>query len=85
MAADSTTIVPSKQQTGLLERGFKAWCENTSAAIRKKIEIEASDPLPSQKLADYLGVEVIELNEVTHLEQASKDYLGSRLAPNGLL
>jgi hypothetical protein len=39
-----------------LERGFKAWAERTSLTFRKELELTADDPLPLDRLADYLSV-----------------------------
>lgn len=75
--ADSTTIVPKKESTGLLERGFKSWSENTAITIRKKLGLQDFEPLPWRELADYLSVEVKNIHSLGHLELTSKDYLCS--------
>ena len=38
------------------ERGFKAWCERTSALVRKELDIGIADPLDVHRLAEYLGI-----------------------------
>jgi len=71
------TTATKKNSGTLLERGFKSWCENTSATIRKKLELEAYDPLTWQQVADYLGVEVRKLDGLANLGQESINYLSS--------
>jgi hypothetical protein len=39
-----------------LERGFKAWAERTALTFRKELGLSADDPLPLDRLAEYLGV-----------------------------
>lgn len=77
MAVDTESLVPKKAQTNLLERGFKARCENIAALIRNKLDIEPEDPLTYHRLAEYLSVEIIELANLKHLELESKTYLAT--------
>ena len=74
---DSASATTAKNSNSLLERGFKSWCENTSAVIRRKLDLDDSAPLAWQQVAAYLGVEVRELSSLVHLGQDSKDYLTS--------
>lgn len=39
-----------------LERGFKAWSERTSVAIRKELGLAQLDPLSPERLAEHLGI-----------------------------
>ncbi|HEY6329639.1 MAG TPA: hypothetical protein VI756_09880, partial [Blastocatellia bacterium] len=39
-----------------LERGFKAWSERTAKAMRRELGLAPHDPLPPERLAEYLGV-----------------------------
>jgi Zn-dependent peptidase ImmA (M78 family) len=76
MAVDSGTLVTKNDKT-LLERGFKARCENISGDMRNKVGLKAGEPLYSRKLAEHLGVEIIELADLQHLEDDSKQFLAS--------
>lgn len=40
----------------VLERGFKAWSERTSLAVRKELRLHVSDALAPDRLADHLSV-----------------------------
>jgi Zn-dependent peptidase ImmA (M78 family) len=71
------TTAAKRNNSSLLERGFKSWCENTSATIRKKLGLEAYAPLSWQQVADYLGVEVRKLDSLPNLGQESINYLSS--------
>jgi len=42
-----------------LERGFKSWCERVAAAMRVELQLALHTPLPAQRLADHLGIEII--------------------------
>lgn len=42
-----------------LERGFKAWAERTSLALRRELKLSADDPLAPSALAQFLGVSLI--------------------------
>lgn len=66
-----------KKQDSLFERGFKSWCENTSIAIRKRIGINSFSPLSPYELATRLGVTVWKLEDVTGLNQTTREYLSS--------
>lgn len=66
-----------KGQESLLERGFKAWCENTSAAIRKRIGLAPYDPLSPDVLAEHYGIQIWTPQDVPGLPQDTLDYLTS--------
>lgn len=76
MAVDNPTIVP-KEAGRLLERGFKAKCERISSDLRGKVGLSAGDPLPSDRLAEHLGVNIVELDALQHLAAESKQFLAS--------
>lgn len=48
----------------MYKRGFKSWCENTSAALRAELKLEAVDALDPRKLADHLDIVVWKLEEI---------------------
>lgn len=47
-----------------LERGFKAWSERTSIAVRKELEMTVDDLLCPFKLAEHLGIDIISPKDV---------------------
>jgi hypothetical protein len=48
----------------VFKRGFKSWCENTSAALRAELDLGASDALNPRKLAAHLDIVVWKLEEI---------------------
>jgi Zn-dependent peptidase ImmA (M78 family) len=40
--------------------GFKAWAERTAAGIRRELRIQPLAALPAQRLADHLGITIVE-------------------------
>jgi Zn-dependent peptidase ImmA (M78 family) len=46
------------------KRGFKSWCENTSAALRAELKLDAADALDPRKLAAHLDIVVWKLEEI---------------------
>ena len=56
----------------MLVRGFKTKCENLSAEIRKKLDLEKSDPLSPEALANYLGVYLLKPTEIEQLSEQSQ-------------
>ncbi|NNN07162.1 MAG: ImmA/IrrE family metallo-endopeptidase [Elusimicrobia bacterium] len=42
------------------DRGFKTWAERTATSLRRELGLSPDAPLPHQKLADYLEIQVIE-------------------------
>jgi Zn-dependent peptidase ImmA (M78 family) len=46
------------------KRGFKSWCENTSAALRSELNLGAADALDPRKLAAHLDIVVWKLEEI---------------------
>lgn len=48
----------------MFARGFKSWCENTAVSLRKKLGLDAADPLDPAALADLLGVIVWQAESV---------------------
>jgi hypothetical protein len=77
MASESETLVVTKSQQDIFERGFKAWCENTSESVRKRLGLDSGAPLPPRLLAEHYGVTVWTPQQVPGLAQVSIDYLGS--------
>lgn len=49
------------------DRGYKAWAERSSISIRKELELAAHDPLPPEKLAAYLEIELLTPNQIPGL------------------
>jgi hypothetical protein len=52
-----------------LERGFKAWAERTSLAVRRELELSADESLSPWRLADYLGVSLVTPNDIPGITQ----------------
>ena len=48
----------------MYKRGFKSWCENTSAALRAELKLGTADPLDPRKLASHLDILVWKLEEI---------------------
>ena len=48
----------------MYKRGFKSWCENTSAALRTELKLGTADPLDPRKLAAHLNILVWKLEEI---------------------
>jgi Zn-dependent peptidase ImmA (M78 family) len=46
------------------KRGFKSWCENTSAALRAELKLGVIDALDPRKLAAHLDIVVWKLEEI---------------------
>jgi hypothetical protein len=46
------------------KRGFKSWCENTSAALRTELKLGAVDALDPWKLAAHLDIVVWRVEEI---------------------
>jgi len=75
---ESTTLIVSEEkQKTLFERGFKTWCQNTSASIRKRLGQNLASPLSPYLLASKLGVTVWNLGEVPTLKKETLEYLTS--------
>lgn len=51
----------------MLRRGFKSWCENTSLAFRKDLNLEKDSPLCPFALSMHLNIQLIDPNEVAGL------------------
>lgn len=58
-----------------LERGFKAWSERTSIAIRKELDLTVDDPLPPQMLANYLDIQLLTPRDFPGLTAEELDQL----------
>ncbi|MGE0133135.1 MAG: ImmA/IrrE family metallo-endopeptidase [Blastocatellales bacterium] len=41
-----------------LERGFKTWAERTALAFRRELGLTVNDPLPPERFATYLGIQL---------------------------
>ncbi len=48
----------------MYKRGFKSWCENTSAALRAELKLGTADGLDPRKLAAHLEIIVWKLEEI---------------------
>lgn len=48
----------------MYKRGFKSWCENTSAALRTELKLRATDALDPKDLAAHLDIVVWRLEEI---------------------
>jgi Zn-dependent peptidase ImmA (M78 family) len=59
------------------KRGFKSWCENTSAALRAELKLRTVDALIPATLASYLGIIVWKLEEVPGIPAESVAILRS--------
>lgn len=75
MPAESNILSVPKSSEKLFERGFKAWCDNTSLGIRKKMGLKPSDPLSAYDLAEQLNVNVVALDSLQFLPTNSRDFL----------
>ncbi len=62
----------------MLVRGFKNKCENLSSEIRKKLNLEKSDPLLPEALAEYLGVYLLKPTDIEYLSEQSRLQLLSK-------
>ncbi len=70
-------------KTSLLPRGFKANAERTALEFRKKLEIEAHDPLCGFKLAEHLSIPVYSPEEFFSPGTDMNDLVGTKLKDNG--
>lgn len=66
-----------KEKEALFDRGFKAWCENTSETIRGKLGLSPISPLSPFDLASKLGIDVWPLASVPGLAGDCIEYLSS--------
>ncbi len=57
-----------------LNPGFKRWCEKAATAFRSEFGLLATAALPSEKMAEYLNVQVVEFSEL-RIPAESKTYL----------
>lgn len=67
----------NKKQRALFQRGFKAWCENTSESMRTKLGLETYDPISAYELAEKVGVRVWQLKDVEDLPDTTLRHLSS--------
>ena len=58
-----------------LERGFKAWSERTSLALRKELSLTIDDQLCPFKFADFLGFEIWTPQDVPEITEDILDEL----------
>ena len=42
----------------MFRRGFKAWCERVALEKRTELRLRAIDPLPAERLAEVIGVQI---------------------------
>lgn len=59
----------------MFERGFKTWCENVSLQQRKRLSLNAVDPLDPWKLAQSLEIVVWRADEVPGIAPDALDVL----------
>lgn len=52
-------------------RGFKSWCESTAIQFRTVLALPPTSPLPTRKLAEHLGLRVLDVDQVPGLPHAS--------------
>lgn len=55
----------------MLRRGFKTWCENTSLAYRKDLNLEKDSPLCPFALSKHLNINLVNPDEVDGLDKES--------------
>ena len=53
----------------MFRRGFKTWSERTSLRVRQKLNLPPISPLDPLKLADMLGVLVLQPSDLTELPE----------------
>jgi hypothetical protein len=59
-------------------RGFKNWCETIALQRRVALDLKPIDPLPPQRLADSLSVQVFTVDQVPGLDRGTTDVLLGR-------
>lgn len=59
----------------MYKRGFKSWCENTSAALRSELKLASADALDPRKLAVHLDIVVWKLEEIPGIPAACVETL----------
>ncbi len=77
MAVSSANNTVSKARQSLFDRGYKAWCENTAAAIRVKLGLQPHEPLDASLLAEKQGAIVWNLDEIPGLSEEASNHLAS--------
>jgi Zn-dependent peptidase ImmA (M78 family) len=75
MAPDRTGVISAKET--VFQRGFKAWCENTSESLRRKLGKTIHEPLDPFELATTLGVEVWDISSINLLSKEALRHLSS--------
>jgi Zn-dependent peptidase ImmA (M78 family) len=75
MPAESNVLSVPKSSEKLFQRGFKAWCDNTSLGIRTKLGLEPNAPLSPYVLAEQMNVTILELGELEYLPEETKRFL----------
>ena len=56
-------------------RGFKSWCESTAIQFRTVLALPPTSPLPTRKLAEHLGLRVLDVHKVPGLPHKALDQL----------
>jgi hypothetical protein len=51
----------------MFRRGFKSWCEETAASVRRANDLADTDPLRAELVADWLGVPLMSERELADL------------------
>lgn len=61
----------------MFRRGFKTWSEQTSLRARQRLKLSASAPLDPLRLAELLGVFVLQPKDLTELGSDIRSRLGN--------
>jgi Zn-dependent peptidase ImmA (M78 family) len=65
-----------------LDRGFKTRCETQAAHLREQLNLAGHEPLPAEKLADNLGIEIFCPQDIPDLSPKMVAHLLSKAARN---
>ena len=76
MAANRTQATTTTKEP-VFQRGFKAWCENSSESLRRKLGKSIHEPLDPFELAKALRIELWDLGSITTLSQQAFLFLAS--------
>jgi Zn-dependent peptidase ImmA (M78 family) len=77
VAVSSTDSAVSKARQSLLDRGYKAWCENTAGTTRIKLGVRVHEPLQASLLAEKLGAVICALDKIPGLSSEALRHLSS--------
>lgn len=62
----------------MFRRGFKAWCEETAASVRRDNDLRDTDPLRAEMVAEWLGVPLMSERELSDLPAETAKRLVTR-------